>query len=128
EPAAHEELLLEMVAQREVEEGGLEGGQLHGGGEPALDDGEIGRRMVLEELGHEGTDVDLRVLGQLARIEARPGHEDHARLGNLAGDEREGLRAFLEQPASHPRAAHGTEDHAPTVTIAELPLELRAMA
>src|SRR4029077_3829033 len=58
EAPRHVELLLEVVAEREVEERGAERGQLHGGGEPALDDREIGGRVVLEEVRHELAHLD----------------------------------------------------------------------
>jgi hypothetical protein len=41
EPVADVEVLLEVVAERELQERPLAGGQLHGGGEPALDDREV---------------------------------------------------------------------------------------
>src|SRR5215471_861144 len=41
ESVADVEVLLEVVPERKVQERPLGGGQLHGGGQPALDDGEV---------------------------------------------------------------------------------------
>ncbi len=49
EPVADVEVLLEVVPEREVQERALGGGQLHGGGQPALDDGQVaGAQMLVE--------------------------------------------------------------------------------
>src|SRR5215510_12310404 len=51
-PVADVEVLLEVVAEREVQERALGGGQLHGGGQPALDDGEVADAQMLIEAVH----------------------------------------------------------------------------
>src|SRR5262245_745523 len=60
EPARHVELLLEVMAQRKVEERRPERGQLHGRGKAALNDREIDGGVMLEEIRHEGARRDAR--------------------------------------------------------------------
>ncbi len=57
----HVEVLLEVVAQWEVEEWPPAGRQLHAGGEPALDDGEVARSEVPVELVDVRADLEAWV-------------------------------------------------------------------
>src|SRR5258705_5831664 len=111
ETPGHLQLLLEVVAQGKVEERGAEGCQLHGGGEPALDDSKIDGRVMLEEIRHEGAHLDPGPPVRLHLGEPRATDEDQARLRNLRGDQGEGLRAFAKEAPAHPRSSHGGEDH-----------------
>src|SRR5262249_3371441 len=113
-------LLLEVMAQRKVEERSPERGQLHGGGEAALDDGEIDGGMMPEEIRHEGAHLDAGAPRRLHLREPWTAHEDEARLGNLRGDEGEGLRALPEETPSNPGSSHGGEDDALVGAVAEL--------
>src|SRR5690606_11298993 len=70
EAVAHVHLLLEVVAQREVEEGAAERGQLHGGGEPALHQGEVAGGQVPDEVGQVGPHLDAGHAGQRGRVDA----------------------------------------------------------
>src|SRR5262245_17708103 len=97
QPARDVEVLLEVVAKRKVEEGRLEGGQLHGRGEAALHDGEMRGGVVAEEVGDEGLHDQLRAAGELARRQAGPRDEDHPRVGQPGGHEGKGLGALDEQ-------------------------------
>jgi hypothetical protein len=44
------EVLLEVVLERDVDEGDAEGGELHAGSEAALGDGEVGDREMLVQV------------------------------------------------------------------------------
>ena len=104
EAPGHVQLLLEVVAQGKVEERGAKGRQLHGGGEPALDDGEIDGGVMLEEIRHEGAHLDPGTPGRLHLGEARASDQDQPSLRNLGGDQGEGLRALAKQAPPHPRS------------------------
>ena len=69
--------LLEVVAEREVEERPAGGGELHRGRQPALDDGEVTRREVLIEVRHEAADLDAHRAHPAIQIDAGPGDGDH---------------------------------------------------
>ena len=77
-------VLLEVVAQREVEERPLAGGQLHRGGQAALDHREVARREVAVEVVHVGDDLEALGLRQRLRVDARAGDHDHAQLRHPA--------------------------------------------
>ena len=66
EPVADVEVLLEMVSEREVEEGASVGGELHRRGQPALDDGEVAGGEVAIELGNVRPDLEPVVVRQRA--------------------------------------------------------------
>ena len=85
------EVLLEVVAQREVEEGPVVGRELHRGGQPALDDGQVAHGEVAVEGGHVGAHLDAVGGGQRRRVDAGPSHHDHPELGHGGRGEREGL-------------------------------------
>src|SRR5215467_12086030 len=120
EPARHVELLLEVVAQRKVEERSPERSQLHGRGEAALNDREIDGGVMLEEIRHEGAHLDARAPRGLHLREPRTAHENEARLGNLRGDQGEGLRALAKETPPHPRSPHRGEDDALVGAVAQL--------
>src|SRR5215470_5009324 len=69
--ARDEELLLEVIPEREVEEWRAERGQLHRRREPALHDGEIGRGVVAEEMRHERAHLETGHARQLGALEPR---------------------------------------------------------
>ena len=52
------EVLLEVSPQRHVDERAAVRGQLHGGREAALDDGDVAYREVVDEVGQEPADLD----------------------------------------------------------------------
>src|SRR3712207_8213564 len=52
QPVPDVDLLLEVVAQRDVEERPPAGGQLHRGGQPALDHGQVGGGQPAVQAGH----------------------------------------------------------------------------
>ena len=58
EAVVYVDVLLEVVAQRNVEERHAGRGELHRRGQPALDDGDIGRGHAQVEVGHEAAQVD----------------------------------------------------------------------
>src|SRR5262244_1971414 len=59
------EVLLEVVPEREVEERPLGGGQLHGGGQPTLDDGEVADAQMLVEPVDVAAQIQASALGEV---------------------------------------------------------------
>jgi hypothetical protein len=70
-------VLLEMVAQREVQERSAARSQLHRRGKSALDDGQVAGRKVPVEVRNEGADFDALRCLERCRIDPRSGHGDH---------------------------------------------------
>ena len=60
QPVPHVEVLLEVVAQRHVQERPPAGGQLHRGGQPALHDGQVARGQVPVQVGHVAAHLEAR--------------------------------------------------------------------
>src|SRR5262245_57972206 len=120
EPARHVEVLLEVIAQREIEERRPERRQLHRGREASLHDGEMGGGVMPEQVGHVRARVDARPRGQLGGVEPRARDEQHARVGDPVGDERKGGRALGEEAPPHAGPARGDQDHPLVVAVAEL--------
>ena len=105
EPVADVEVLLEVVAEREVEERPPVGGQLHRGRQPALDDREVAGGQVAVEVVDVGAHLEpVGVLGERGRVDARPGDDDHPQLGHELLRLREGVDDAPEQVAADPRS------------------------
>src|SRR5207249_40158 len=81
EPVVDVEVLLEVVPEREVEERALGGGQLHGGGQPALDDGQVAGAQMLVEPVDVAAQLEAGSLGEGRRVDAGAGDHDHPQLG-----------------------------------------------
>lgn len=91
------EALLEVAGEGEGEERPAVGGQLHGGGETALHDGEVAGGQVPVEVGHEADDLEAVVIrAEEGRVDAGPGDDDHAELGELPLGEREGVEHLAQ--------------------------------
>ena len=76
-------VLLEVVAQREVDEGPLVRGQLHRRREASLHNGEVAGGEVAVEVVHVGDHlqaVDQRPPTQRIGVDAGAGDDDHAQL------------------------------------------------
>src|SRR5439155_12431516 len=114
------EALFEVVAEREVEEGPVAGGELHGGGEAALDDGQVADRQVAVQVVHIGADLDAAVCRQPCGVDAGPGDDDHPQAGNGPL----GLGERVDDAAQQVRAGTGTSDghdaHLVVGAVAEL--------
>ena len=80
EAMADVEVLLEVVAQREVEERPPARRELHRRRQAPLDDGEIAGREVAVEVGHVGADLEPVGARQRRRVDPRPGDDDHPQL------------------------------------------------
>src|SRR6267378_5974895 len=119
EAARHEELLLEVIPEREVEERRAERGQLHRCREAALHDRQIGGGVMPEEIRHEGPHLEAGRVWKRGAVEPGAGHQHHAGVGDARRDEREGRRALLEQVAADAGAADRDEDHALARVVAE---------
>ncbi len=76
------ECLLEVMAEREVEERPVAGDQFHGGGQAALDDGQIAYCQVPVQVMHVRVDLDAIGCRQEPRVDARSGHDDHSQAGD----------------------------------------------
>ncbi len=127
EPVADVDGLLEVVLEREVEERPAVGGELHRGRQAALHDGEVAGREVLVEVVDERAHLQAVRGGEGRRIDARPGHDDHAQ----SGDERLRLGEARHHPAqqrpAHARAADGDQADLLAGAVAELVPELLAV-
>ena len=71
-------VLLEVVAQREVQERPPRRRELHRRRQAALDDREVARGEVPVQLGDVGADLHARRGAQPLRVDPRPGDGDHA--------------------------------------------------
>src|SRR5262249_60285006 len=72
-------VLLEVVPEGEVEERTPVGSELHRRGEPALDHRQVARGEMAIEVVDVCHDLEAGVPGQRGGIDARPGHDDHAK-------------------------------------------------
>ena len=120
EPVPHVGVLLEVVAEREVEERPAVGGQLHRRGQASLHDGEVAGGQVPVEVGHEGPDLQPVVRGQRRRIDPRAGDDDHPQPGHVPPGLGEGGHDALEQRAADARSAHRHHAHLLGRRVAEL--------
>lgn len=84
EPMADVEALLEVVAQREVEERPLLRGQLHRRRETALDDCQVTGRQVTVEVVHIGDDLETGMRGSEAGSIRGPATTIMRRSGTLS--------------------------------------------
>jgi hypothetical protein len=91
---AYVEVLLEVVAQWEVQERAAVGGQLHRRREPTLDDGEVAGREMTVEVVHVGPQFQSLDVRQRRWVDPRASDDDHPRLGSLPL----GLRERLDHP------------------------------
>ncbi len=119
EPVAHVEVLLEVVAEREVQERPPAGGQLHRGGQAALDDGEVAGGQVAVELVDVGPDFQPVMGGQAPGIDPRPGHHDHPKIGHPVFGFGVGGDHAAQQVAADAGAADGHDAQAFVVAVAE---------
>ena len=109
ESVADVEVLLEVVAEREVEERASVRRQLHRRRQAALDDGEIAGGEVPVELVHVGADLEPVVRGQRRRVDPRPGDDDHPQRRHAL------LR--LRESGDHPPQQVAADPEPPTVTM-----------
>ena len=119
-------VLLEVVAQREVQERPARGRELHRRGQPALDDRQVAGRQVPVQVGDEGTDLHPGDRPQRGWVDARPGDRDHAQ----AVDAPRGIGIARDDPPQERLAdarAPDRDDHDPLVRlVAELAAQLLA--
>ena len=119
EPVPHVPVLLEVVAQRHVEEGPSRRGQLHAGREPALHHGHVARRELPPEVGHEAEHRGTAAPGQRARVDPRPGHDDEAQVGPGPAGRGHRVEHPPQQVAPDGGAAHGHDAHGLVVAPAQ---------
>jgi hypothetical protein len=113
------EVLLEVVAEREVEERPAVGGQFHRRRQAALHDREIARGEVAVQLVDVGAHLEAVVLRQALGIDARPGDDDHAELGHPLLRLRERGDHAPQQVPADPRAPDGHDADLLVVAVPE---------
>ena len=126
EAVPHVEVLLEVVAQREVEERPPGGRELHRRRQAALDDGEVAGGEVPVQVRHERPDLDARRRLEGRRVDPRPGHHDHPQAVDPPGGLRRGSDHAPQQRLADARPADGHDAHPLVGPVAELAAELLA--
>ena len=121
------EVLLEVVAEREVDERPAVRGQLHRGGQPALDDGQVAGGEMAVEVVDIADDLEALVAWQGLRIDARPGDDDRPQPGNPRRGERMGVDHATEQMLADAGAADADDAHLLVRAVAELGAERLAV-
>jgi len=118
------EVLLEMVLEREVQERCPGRGQLHAGGQTALDERKVAGRQMPIQIGNERP--HLLAVGHIEFrwVEARPGHHDHPQFGDTRLGERVGAKDAAYQRRAHARATDGHDVGLAPVVIAKLGAQL----
>ena len=117
------EVLLEVVAEREVEERPPVRRQFHRGGQSALDDGEVAGGEMPVELVDVRAYFEPVVCGQGARVDPRPGDDDHSQRRDPRLGLGEGGDHASEQVAADAGAADGDDAHLLVLVVVELGAE-----
>jgi hypothetical protein len=120
---AHVEVLLEVVAEREVQERPPVRRQLHRRGQSALDDGEVAGGEMPVELVHVRAYLEPVVCGQGARVDPRPGDDYHPQRWDPRLGLGEGGYHASEQVAADTGAPDGDDAHLLVLVVAELAAE-----
>src|SRR5437762_13660858 len=81
------EVLLEVEPEREVDERPPARGQLHRGRKAALNHRKIASRKMPMQVRHKLPHFEPRMRTNRGRIDTRPGHHDHAQIGQRARSE-----------------------------------------
>ena len=103
------EVLLEVVAQREVEERPPVGGQLHRRGQPALDDREVAGGQVPVEVVDVGADLEAVAARQRRGVDPRSGDDDHPQARHALAGRGERVDHRAQQRAADAGAADGDD-------------------
>ena len=114
------EVLLEVVAEREVEERASVRRQLHRRGQAALDDGEVAGGQVPVELVYVGAHLEPVVCGQRLRVDPRAGDDDHPQRRHALLRLGEGGDHAPQEVAADARAADGDDADLLVLAVAEL--------
>src|SRR5690349_10849161 len=120
EPVPDVEVLLEVVPEREIQERALGGGQLHGGGQAALDYGEVARAQVLVEPVDVAAQLETGSLGVEGRVDAGAGDHDHPQLGHGLLGQRVGGDDLVDEGPPDTAAADGDQADQLVAAIAQL--------
>ena len=105
QPVPDVEVLLEVVAQRDVDERAAVGGQLHAGGQPALDQRDVAGGQVLVQVRQVAADGQAAPAGQRRRVDARAGDHDEAQVRGQPPGQRHGVGDPAQQRQPDPGAA-----------------------
>jgi hypothetical protein len=127
EPMGDVVVLLEVPAQREVEERAAGCGQLHRGGEPAVADSEVAGRQMPVQLVHVAARLGALAARQRARVDARARDEDHAQARNAPLGFGERGRGALEQVDPRDGTAGRDDADLLVVAVGELGAQARAV-
>ena len=119
-----------MVGQGEVEEGSPVGGELHGGGQAALDDGQVAGGQVAVQVGDEGPQLESLLLAgrQAGGVDAGAGDDDHPQLGHRSFGQREGVDDPAQERGADAGAADGHHADLLVGVVAEALAQLLAVA
>ena len=120
QPLPDMEVLLEVMVQWHVNERPPGGGQLHRGGQPALDHRKVAGGQVPVQVRDVAAHVQALRRRQGRGVDARPGHDDHPQPGDEAAGRGVSCRHPAQQAGPDARAAD--RDHADRLTgpVAEL--------
>lgn len=119
--------LLEVVPQRKVEERPAGGGQLHAGGQSALDDGEVAAGQMSVQLVHVGVHLQALVGGGRCRVDARAANHHHPQRRHPPFSVGEGGDDPSQQVSAHPGAADGDDADLLVWAVAQLGAQRRAV-
>jgi len=108
------------MGERERDERASVGGQLHRGGEAALDDREVADGEVAIQVVEVAVDLDAVAVRQRRRVDAGAGDDDHPQRRNEPPSRRDALQHPAQQRAADTRASHGDDAHPLVGTVAEL--------
>src|SRR5581483_3927377 len=103
------EILLEVIAQRKIDEGGAGRRQFHAGSQPALHQREVTCGEMSIEIRHERRDFNAFRRVQRFWIDAGTCDHDHAQFRDFGFRGRPGLQDTFDQMAADPGAAHGDD-------------------
>src|SRR6185312_10466396 len=125
QPVPDVEVLLEVVPEREVQERALGGGQLHGGGQAALDYGEVAGAQMLVEPVDVAAQFEAGPPGEGGRVNAGAGHHDHPQLGHGLLGQRVGRHNLVEERPADSAAADGDDADQFVIAVPQLGTERR---
>ena len=114
------EVLLEMVAQREIQERTPVRRQLHAGAQPALNNRQIAGGEVTIQLMHIRPNLQPIGAGKRGWLDARAGHDNHPQVRHAALRLRERADDTAEQMLADAGAANGDDADVLVGPIAQL--------
>src|SRR5688572_8904857 len=120
ESVAHVEVLLEVMAQRDVQERPARCCQFHACRQPALYDCQVAGGKVSVELRYEPAHFEALVLTERARIDPWPGNDNHPKRRHSTLRLRKCLDHSAQQVSADTGAADGDDADLFVVSVAEI--------